>query len=913
VATILRNFFKPKWQHQNPDIRLTAITQIDDEAILTCLIDTDTDSRVRVAALAKITNKGQLESLSQHKDSLIQKQATAQLLSLILQNKTTLEGITNKNDLLLIAAQADDETLRTEAINSIQDQQELMTLALNNPISRLRHAATAKIEGKQDLQTLLIAAKGKDKTQYRQIKARLDAIADIEKAATKRDALRITKLDTLESLSKASYAPGYQARLQLLWNDLAPLLEDANAEHITQASKAKDICQSLIDAHQAEEKAHIEKQQHQIKMSQEQDTTLESLTLSIEQIKTTELPDLSSLSGLIKTQTLRWEQATQAVNTGADAAYRFKRDIAILEALHSAMNAFNQEKEQLVNLSAQQDKLHNLPQLSQIITVINWPNDIQQPSELANALVAQETLKQLSLSKQGKTDDLGNSLKQQLATLEQSITDGRLKQSSQIMQQAQKTLKQLPGKAFVSQKNELQRLQHELNRLRDWQGFATEPKQIELCEKMEALLTTTLDAPELAKLVKDLQQEWKALNHSEKTLWDRFSAAADTAYEPCREYYAKQKEVRKFNLTQRIQICQQLEDFSNTNDWENADFKGLRVLLKQVREEWQKYSPVDRDAGKANEQAYYLVIDSLQNKLNEEYANNLALKKTLVEQATALIEEQDTQKAINDAKKLQNQWQAIGLTNHKEHQVLWQAFRTACDALFNQRDSQRKLQKEALEQTIQAAEHLVEEAEDLVKKAIQPQTASRIQAIRSAFNESDLPTSAQEKLLKRLNQVDHQLTESISAERIEAKKQAYRDLFILTNQCDEIEQDTSADATALTEAVNNLALSAKASLLKRLENLGSVKPTPNAQDEMKGLCIQAEILAEVDSPKEDQADRMLLQVARLQQGMGKVSLDKTEQAHKLLTQWCALSGVEADIKETFTTRLKLALSGILAL
>src|SRR5690606_42143204 len=55
-----------------------------------------------------------------------------------------------------------------------------------------------------------------------------------------------------------------------------------------------------------------------------------------------------------------------------------------------------------------------------------------------------------------------------------------------------------------------------LQELRDWQGFVTQPKQIELCERMEYLAEQSLDPQLKANRIKELQTEWRALGRSEE-------------------------------------------------------------------------------------------------------------------------------------------------------------------------------------------------------------------------------------------------------------------------------------------------------------------------------------------------------------------------------------------------------------
>ena len=65
----------------------------------------------------------------------------------------------------------------------------------------------------------------------------------------------------------------------------------------------------------------------------------------------------------------------------------------------------------------------------------------------------------------------------------------------------------------------------------------------------------------LAKEVRDLQSQWKALGPSRAAneLWPRFKTAGDAAYEPCKAWFAAKGEERKAKVDARRKICEALE------------------------------------------------------------------------------------------------------------------------------------------------------------------------------------------------------------------------------------------------------------------------------------------------------------------------------------------------------------------
>ena len=51
----LRDLFRPKWQHSNPDVRKNVVSTIEDQATLEKIVATDADWSVRLSAVKNVT------------------------------------------------------------------------------------------------------------------------------------------------------------------------------------------------------------------------------------------------------------------------------------------------------------------------------------------------------------------------------------------------------------------------------------------------------------------------------------------------------------------------------------------------------------------------------------------------------------------------------------------------------------------------------------------------------------------------------------------------------------------------------------------------------------------------------------------------------------------------------------------
>ena len=149
----------------------------------------------------------------------------------------------------------------------------------------------------------------------------------------------------------------------------------------------------------------------------------------------------------------------------------------------------------------------------------------------------------------------------------------------------------------------IQLLDKKLEELKDWKSFSVAPKRIELMEEMESLVGATIEPVALADRIKSLQEEWRTLSkgagENVEADWQRFQEAAQKAYQPCREYFEAQGQVRQENLQRRAALLERLSAFVTGHDWEHPDWRTVIVALRESKQEWRTHSPVDRAAGQA--------------------------------------------------------------------------------------------------------------------------------------------------------------------------------------------------------------------------------------------------------------------------------------------------------------------------
>ncbi|MCH6200585.1 DUF349 domain-containing protein [Aquiflexum sp. LQ15W] len=242
-------------------------------------------------------------------------------------------------------------------------------------------------------------------------------------------------------------------------------------------------------------------------------------------------------------------------------------------------------------------------------------------------------------------------------------------------------------------------------------------QKLEICEKAESLVGMQ-DLKEAIRILNDLHEEFKHMGpvprEEQETLWNRFKAASDGVYSRRKEFYDGQKESLKENLQKKEALIKKLDaeaDYKGTKikDW-NSKTKEILAFQK----EWEVIGPVPRENGKEiNKQFWGLFKHFFQNKnhffkeLDEIRQKNKSKAEELIAKAESLKENTDWQQTANQMISLQQEWKQIGPTPEKVRDELYQRFKVACDAFFeNRRNSNKQVNKE-FEINLQAKEELI--------------------------------------------------------------------------------------------------------------------------------------------------------------------------------------------------------------
>ncbi|UTW14070.1 DUF349 domain-containing protein [Marinobacterium rhizophilum] len=905
-------FFRPKWQSNKADVRIRAIStllaeQPDQLEILARLAQTDQSPDVRKAAVARLHKPELLlRVMATEQDPSIRHVATDHLCKLVASDESNLspeqqlsciQNIQDQDLLTHIALHTGKAALQQAAVLRVRAESNLEVLTLNAQSAQMRRLAAERLESEAVLERVGRQMRQRDKAVYRVTRDKLQQLREHSRAQDALQADRLERVERMEQLAAGELMPLYGARIDALSQEWLKLetSPDTLEERFQQALMT---CQQRAAEMQAQADAKAQQQQRR-NAYKEQSTELLQQLDDIEQRSREALTDARLDSAALGDELSAWQQQWNAL-----AHAEFADDSNSSEAPRKALARIQGNADSAQALSRAQADLQRLlgqpvedaspavlrkqqQRIHQLLQKVNWPQALPLPDALKLAQQRLQAIEARHKALQEQEQGLAQTLREQLDRLEQAIGEGHVKEAGKCHERAAQALEMLNGNTVAPLELRFKQLHAQLQELKDWQGYAVTPKKEQLCADMEALVNSPLEVTELAESIRRLQQQWKLLDSTDpfhaQALWRRFKQASDLAYAPCEAYFQAQGERRRENLVQRGVICDQLESYIASIDWNQADWSAIDTISRAAKDEWKQYSPVDRGPGKQAQERFNQLLQQLDGPLHEHYHACLEFKRDLVDQLAELCAAEDPQAAAQQAKALQQDWKDAGKTFRSQEHRLWKQFRAHCDTLFSRLGDSQQRGRELRAEQRETAEQICRQLEQLLAS---PCSRAQLEQIlpRCISDFCELEEDFSTPYLRRFDDARQQL------ERQRADLAQLQDSTAFAALRQRIELCDTLETQLLTEQPDAAILEQLRAHWDTLESCSSeyaelieqrfalaqqVQQEPGLLPELtdaaglrlRQLCIQLEIALGLSSPEDDQALRLEYQMQRLQQAL----------------------------------------------
>lgn len=216
-------------------------------------------------------------------------------------------------------------------------------------------------------------------------------------------------------------------------------------------------------------------------------------------------------------------------------------------------------------------------------------------------------------------------------------------------------------------------------------------RKTEICERVEAIdlapLRTMNDWETVAQQIIAMQAEWKTIGYAPRKanqqIFERFRTACDRFFVAKSQFNKEMRETFAANLAKKTALCEKAEQLFESTDWA-ATTKQLIAL----QAEWKTIGSVPNKASdtvwKRFSKACNTFFDrkkAANNTGSEEETANLAKKQDIIARLQQLIAEGSDN--LHDAvKALQAEWNEVGHVPFKKKEQIYQAYRKACDTLY---------------------------------------------------------------------------------------------------------------------------------------------------------------------------------------------------------------------------------------
>lgn len=212
-------------------------------------------------------------------------------------------------------------------------------------------------------------------------------------------------------------------------------------------------------------------------------------------------------------------------------------------------------------------------------------------------------------------------------------------------------------------------------------------KKMRMCEEAESLVDSK-DWAAAASRLKEMQRNWKSVGPASRDetdrLWQRFHTA-------CNMFFERLEAAKPNHLSKKQDLCQQVEALTAAASDDNLRETAHKIMA--IQEEWKTIGPVPEQEIESLWERFQAPCDRFFEKYRDHVQDiqtrqqeNLAQKEALAAEAESLSDSRAWKETGDRLKALQKQWREIGPAPRKAEQVLWERFRSACDAFFQRRN-----------------------------------------------------------------------------------------------------------------------------------------------------------------------------------------------------------------------------------
>ena len=247
-----------------------------------------------------------------------------------------------------------------------------------------------------------------------------------------------------------------------------------------------------------------------------------------------------------------------------------------------------------------------------------------------------------------------------------------------------------------------------------------------LCEVAEKLAEEE-DAVSAFYQLQELHQEYREIGPVAKDLreaiWTRFKTASTVINKRHQQHFENLRAAEEENLAKKTALCEKAETLIAEECKTAADYERITKEIIALQTEWKTIGFAPQKMNVKIFERFRAACDSFFQKktqyfkdMKERFAENLAKKQALVEQAKALQDSTEWRSTGDKLQALQKQWKEVGMVPKKVGDQLWQEFLGACNHFFEARNAATAGVRNEEKENLQQKRDIVAQLEALAEK-----------------------------------------------------------------------------------------------------------------------------------------------------------------------------------------------------
>lgn len=249
----------------------------------------------------------------------------------------------------------------------------------------------------------------------------------------------------------------------------------------------------------------------------------------------------------------------------------------------------------------------------------------------------------------------------------------------------------------------------------------------ELCEKVEELGKSLENRPMTREILNEANHIFEDYKHlgpapkeDQEKLWQRFKEALDVLYNAQRGQFAEQKKSMQENYEQKLKIYEAITPFTTYNSGSIKEWNAKTKEIMAFQDQWVALKGImPREEGKDLSKKFWAALKTFFNnkgeffrQLESKREQNLEMKNQLCLEAEAILETgEDNPSTTQKIIELQKKWKGIGQVPEKFKDTIYDRFKKACDAYFDQKRAKNKEVEEEFESNLKKKTDLIERIE----------------------------------------------------------------------------------------------------------------------------------------------------------------------------------------------------------